>query len=166
MHRGKRLPGDLPTRWLIKKYEDEMKLIALTVLSVLLATAAHGENPQEIIKTGNCGGIRGGCRGFEIHSEGKVFSTEKLGATEKKQELCKDKKTAELLFQKLKKMKFTEIKLNETGNITAYITLDAEGKTHKVSWWQRDETTKPLNEFVEEELQLLREINCSSDSRQ
>ena len=61
-----------------------MKLIALTVLIVLFATAAHAENPQEIIKTGNCGGIRGGCRGFEIHSDGKVFSTEKLGATARK----------------------------------------------------------------------------------
>lgn len=78
-----------------------------------------------------------------------------------KREICKNKKTVELLFEKLNKMNFIDIKMNETGNITAFISLESEGTKHQVSWWRKDETTNALNQFMEEELQLLREINCT-----
>jgi hypothetical protein len=143
------------------KNEDDMKLIAFAFLMFFSAVAAFAES-SKTIKSGNCGGIRGGCRGYEIHSDGTIFNTESgPGAEEKKRVICKNKKTVELLFEKLNKMHFTDVKMNETGNITTFISLETEGTKHQVSWWRKDETTNALNQFMEEELQLLREINCT-----
>lgn len=139
-----------------------MKLIAFAFLMLCSTVAASAESPSKAIRSGNCGGIRGGCQGYEIHIDGTIFTTESgLGTKEKMIEICKNTRTAKLLFEKLNKMNFTYIKINGTGNITAYISLESEGTKHQVSWWRKDETTKALNQFMEEELQLLREIGCS-----
>lgn len=144
-------------------------IIAVSVLPFLLTVSACSGTAMKTIKTGGCGGIRGGCGGYEIHSDGTVFQTRtdlrNHGPEETKTEICKERKIADLLFEKLKKIKFTDIHMKEASNITAYISFEAEGQKHYVSWWRKDESTKALDEFREEELRLLREFNCLREPR-
>jgi len=144
-------------------------LLVLSALPFLLTITACSGTAMKTIKTKGCGGITGGCRGYEIHSDGTVFQTQielrDFGPKEKKTEICKDRKIADLLFEKLKMIKFTDIHMKEVENITAYISFESEGRRHEVSWWQKNESTKPLDDFWEEELRLLRESNCLREPR-
>jgi hypothetical protein len=144
-----------------------MKRIVLAALIVFPAVAAYADaSSAKSIQTGNCGGIRGGCRGYEVQSDGTILRTESGSRTkDTKVVICKNEKTTKLLFEKLNKTNFTSINMNEKSNIYAYIALEAEGIKHQVSWWQKDETTKQLNDFIEEEMLQLREINCTGDGK-
>jgi hypothetical protein len=128
--------------------------IALGLLAIIVASCATPRRPPVsessvpadlTVVCGQGGGFTGLWEGHTVRSDGTVLAWSGRKAEEESHligSLTSEQKLA--LWRKIEEVKFFDLKSDERGNMTAYVRITANGRTHEVWWVPR--MSEPVSE--------------------
>lgn len=95
------------------------------------------EYPGRIIEFGSGGGFTGKVKQFTILDNGQVFvNANKEGFVDAIKKL--DKNQVKQLFDNYDRLNFKRFVYDNPGNFYHFVTMREEGKTHKLTWGNKD----------------------------
>ena len=112
-----------------------------------------------IIKFGSGGGFSGGVISYNLSDSGKLWEDESS-----KKVLKVDKNRCKQIFQNYQTLGFSQLQLNEPGNLYHFITMLVEGEAeHKITWGNHQAEIAPELELFYNNLNdLARQFNAQA----
>lgn len=116
------------------------------------ASTEAADVPADFMMTfGQGGGFAGLWSGYIIHADGGVAQWKGLVAREDTTDIgTLTPEEVATLWQQVQAVDYFDHRLAESGNMTSFVEVTANGATHRTSWATRVEMTKPPPTTLEE----------------